>query len=126
MHPAPESGLVPRIVTLGTAGGPRWWGPDPAGRRRNGIATAVVVGPVVYLVDCGRGASTQFAEAGLSMDRLRGVFLTHLHSDHTVGLPDLLLFGWMSSAASACTMDRWSSVHWQRTPSFGPPPRYAT
>ncbi|HRO95237.1 MAG TPA: hypothetical protein PLJ28_15095 [Citricoccus sp.] len=53
--------LAPRVITLGTAGGPRWWGTDPVGRRRNGIATAVVVGPAVYVVDCGRGASTQFA-----------------------------------------------------------------
>ncbi|MBB5750405.1 MBL fold metallo-hydrolase [Micrococcus sp. TA1] len=89
--------LAPRVITLGTAGGPRWWGTDPVGRRRNGIATAVVVGPAVYVVDCGRGASTQFAEAGLSMDRLRGVFLTHLHSDHTVDLAGMLLFGWMMS-----------------------------
>ena len=73
------------------------WGADTAGRVRNGIATAVVVGPAVYLVDCGRGATTQFAAAGLSTDRLRGVFLTHLHSDHTVDLAGMLLFGWMMS-----------------------------
>ena len=57
--------LSPRVITLGTAGGPRWWGAPSTGRRRNGIATAVVVGTAVYLVDCGRGASGQFAEAGL-------------------------------------------------------------
>ncbi len=87
--------LSPRVITLGTAGGPRWWGARSAGRRRNGIATAVVVGTAVYLVDCGRGASGQFAEAGLDPNQLRGIFLTHLHSDHTVDMAGMLLFGWM-------------------------------
>lgn len=87
--------LSPRIVTLGTAGGPRWWGPSRTGPRRHGISTAVVVGEAVYLVDCGRGASTQFAEAGFEPHQLRGIFLTHLHSDHAVDLAGMLLFGWM-------------------------------
>jgi ribonuclease BN (tRNA processing enzyme) len=95
IDPTAPSDHSPRVITLGTAGGPRWWGPDAAGCRRNGIATAVVVGPAVYLVDCGRGASTQFAEAGLDVEQLRAVFLTHLHSDHTVDLAGMLLFGWM-------------------------------
>lgn len=87
--------LSPRIITLGTAGGPRWWNASSAGKRRHGVATAVVVGTSVYLVDCGRGASSQFAEAGLDANQLRGIFLTHLHSDHTVDLAGMLLFGWM-------------------------------
>ncbi|WP_240974420.1 MBL fold metallo-hydrolase [Crystallibacter degradans] len=89
--------LHPRIITLGTAGGPRWWPAVPGQAPRQGIATAVVVGDALYLVDCGRGAGSQYARAGLALDRLRGVFLTHLHSDHTVDLPALLLFGWMTS-----------------------------
>ncbi|MGD7001628.1 MBL fold metallo-hydrolase [Corynebacterium halotolerans] len=86
---------APRIITLGTAGGPRWWGPAENGKRRSGISTAVVIEDAVYLVDCGRGAATQFAEAGLDPHQLRGLFLTHLHSDHTVDLAGFLLFGWM-------------------------------
>ncbi|HXD27514.1 MAG TPA: MBL fold metallo-hydrolase [Arthrobacter sp.] len=87
--------LFPHVVTLGTAGGPRWWGAPATGRQRHGIATAVVVGSAVYLVDCGRGTSSQFAEAGLDPADLRGIFLTHLHSDHAVDLSGMLLFGWM-------------------------------
>jgi ribonuclease BN (tRNA processing enzyme) len=87
---------MPHVVTLGTAGGPRWWdrpdGTSPNGGSRSGISTAVVVGDAVYLVDCGQGAGRQLARAGLSIDRLRAVFLTHLHSDHVVDLPSLLLF----------------------------------
>jgi ribonuclease BN (tRNA processing enzyme) len=81
-----------QVVTLGTAGGPRWWD-RPDVTSRSGISTAVVVGDAVYLVDCGQGAGRQLARAGLSLDRLRAVFLTHLHSDHVVDLPSLLLFG---------------------------------
>ncbi|MFF5990557.1 MBL fold metallo-hydrolase [Prauserella flavalba] len=85
---------APHVVTLGTAGGPRWW-PEGAGPRRAGIATAVVVGEAAYLVDCGHGVGTQLRRAGLPVGGLRAIFLTHLHSDHTVDLPSLALFGFM-------------------------------
>lgn len=86
------SPLIPYVVTLGTAGGPRWW-KDHEGTPRFGIATAVVVGETWYLVDCGQGAGRQANAAGLSMSNLGGIFITHMHSDHTVDLPSLLLFG---------------------------------
>lgn len=96
MHHSTDSGtgpdLQPRIVTLGTAGGPRWWTQGKP-QRRGGIATAVVVGDAFYLVDCGHGTGRRINEAGLNMKDLRGVFLTHLHSDHTVDLAGLALFG---------------------------------
>ncbi|MFC8600437.1 MBL fold metallo-hydrolase [Isoptericola sp. NPDC057191] len=84
--------LRPRVVVLGTAGGPRWWARGVP-TRRSGIATAVVVGDAFYLVDCGHGVGRRIAEAGLHLRDLRGVFLTHLHSDHTVDLGSLLVFG---------------------------------
>lgn len=87
-----SSSLIPYVVTLGTAGGPRWW-KDHVGTPRFGIATAVVVGETWYLVDCGQGAGRQANAAGLSMTDLGGIFITHMHSDHTVDLPSLLLFG---------------------------------
>lgn len=76
------------VVLLGTSGGPRWR------LSRSGIATAVVVGEAVYLVDCGYGAGAQLVRAGLSPADLRAVLVTHLHSDHTADLANLLLFGW--------------------------------
>ncbi|WP_219414425.1 MBL fold metallo-hydrolase [Pseudonocardia nigra] len=85
----------PYIVTLGTAGGPRWWRHEH-GVQRAGIATAVVVGGATYLVDCGQGAAAQLSRAGLSIPSLRGVFLTHLHSDHTIDLAALSVFGFMN------------------------------
>lgn len=81
----------PYIITLGTAGGPRWW--RYRGQKvRTGISTAVVVGDAVYLVDCGYGAGRQLIEAGLSLNDVNAIFLTHLHSDHIVDLTAIALF----------------------------------
>jgi ribonuclease BN (tRNA processing enzyme) len=85
-----------RLVLLGTAGGPSVH-PD-----RAGVSSALVVQDAVYLVDCGHGAPRRFAQAGLgtpsrpgnrAFEGLRGIFLTHLHSDHTVEFPALHLTG---------------------------------
>ena len=81
-----------QVVLLGT-GTPN---ADPA---RSGPAVAIVVNDTPYLVDFGAGVVRQAAAmspsyggpiAGLEVDKLSHAFLTHLHSDHTVGLPDLL------------------------------------
>ncbi len=83
-----------QIVLLGT-GTPN---ADPA---RSGPAVAIVVDGTPYLVDAGPGvvrraaAAHQAGMVGLAPDRLSRVFLTHLHSDHTAGLPDLLLTPWV-------------------------------
>lgn len=87
-----ELDLAPRIITLGTAGGPRWWS-SRTGQHRHGIATAVVVGDQYYLVDVGLGVGRQLERADLSFDDMRAMFITHLHSDHTVDLPSLLTMG---------------------------------
>ncbi|MGW0886415.1 MBL fold metallo-hydrolase [Streptomyces sp. NPDC002671] len=66
------------LVLLGTAGGP------PPFADRMGISSALVVNGRTYVIDCGRGAVTQFLRAGLDPRSLSGIFLTHLHADHTV------------------------------------------
>ena len=83
-----------RVVMLGT-GTP---GPDPD---RSGPATAIVVGDTAYLVDFGPGVVRRASAAAklrsidaLEPIRLRVAFLTHLHSDHTVGYPDLIFTPW--------------------------------
>ena len=73
----------PRVVLLGT-GTPN---PDP---RRSGPAVAVVAEGRVYIVDCGPGVVRRAVEAGIVMRQLTRAFVTHLHSDHTAGLPDLI------------------------------------
>ena len=55
-----------------------------------GPAVAVVSGKNVYIVDCGPGVVRRAAEAGIAMEHLTRAFITHLHSDHTVGYPDLI------------------------------------
>lgn len=81
----------PHVVTLGTSGGPRWWKGDR--KDRAGISTAVVVGDRFYLVDAGHGVGRRVRQAGLGLSDLGGVFLTHLHSDHTIDIPSLVVFG---------------------------------
>ncbi len=71
------------LILLGT-GNPN---PDP---ERSGPAVAVVSGGNVYIVDAGPGVVRRAAKAGLKMAQLKTAFITHLHSDHTVGLPDLI------------------------------------
>ena len=73
-----------RVILLGT-GTPN---PDPD---RMGPAVAVVSGERVYIVDCGPGVVRRAAQAGIRMPQLTRAFLTHLHSDHTAGLADLIL-----------------------------------
>ena len=77
-----------QVILLGT-GSPN---ADPA---RSGPATAVVVDGVPYIVDCGPGVVRRAAAAGLKASSLGHVFITHLHTDHTLGLPDLIFTCWV-------------------------------
>jgi ribonuclease BN (tRNA processing enzyme) len=76
------------VVLLGT-GTPF---PDPAA---SGPATAIVVGPRVFLVDAGPGVERQLSAAHLTISGPEATFITHLHSDHTLGYPDLILTSWV-------------------------------
>ncbi len=83
-----------KVVLLGT-GNP---GIDP---ERSGPATAVVVNGTAYLIDMGPGVVRRAKSAELTRGiealeptKLRVVFVTHLHSDHTVGYPDLIFTPW--------------------------------
>ena len=82
------------IVFLGT-GMPR---PDP---QRQGPSLAIVANGKAYIVDAGVGLVRQAAAAfqrgivALQPPKLDIAFLTHLHSDHTLGLPDLIFTPWV-------------------------------
>ncbi|HET7697625.1 MAG TPA: MBL fold metallo-hydrolase [Vicinamibacterales bacterium] len=76
------------VTLLGSGGGPN---PNP---KRFGPSILVEAGGQTLLFDCGRGASIRLAQLGIRLGQVRNVFLTHLHSDHIIGLPDLYLTGW--------------------------------
>lgn len=67
-------------------------------KARNVSATAVIeaTGNGWYLVDCGEGTQHQLLHSALSMRELRAIFITHVHGDHTFGLPGLLASAGMS------------------------------
>lgn len=83
-----------KVVLLGT-------GTPNADPLRHGAAVAVVVNHQAYLVDCGPGVVRRAAAAAqkgipaLAPPRLTRAFLTHHHSDHTAGYPDLILTPWV-------------------------------
>lgn len=82
-----------RLVLLGTAGGP-----TPK-LHRAASANAIVVGDRVYLIDAGNGAARQMVMAGLKLDQLASVFITHHHSDHNIDLGAVLLLAWSNNLA---------------------------
>lgn len=82
-----------QIILLGT-GTPY---PDP---NASGPATAVVVGKRVFLFDAGSGVMRRMNAAGLPISGPEAVFITHLHSDHTLGYPDLILTSWIMRRVS--------------------------
>jgi ribonuclease Z len=61
---------------------------------RFGSAVLVEGGGRKLLFDCGRGVVTRLSETGVNPSDIDSLFLTHLHSDHVVGIPDLWLTGW--------------------------------
>ena len=97
--PRPAACLKPvprptQIVLLGT-------GTPNADTDRSGPSVAIVVNDAPYLVDFGPGVVRRAAAAfqkgikGLAVKNLNRAFLTHLHSDHTAGFPDLILTPWV-------------------------------
>lgn len=92
-----------RIILLGTKGGPRL---GEAGR--SNPATLILINDVPYLIDCGYGTSKQLITAGVALNRVRHVFITHHHSDHNLEFGALLYNSWITGVPA-------------RVDAYGPP-----
>lgn len=92
-----------RLILLGTGGGPR-------PRKANSApAQVIVVNNAAYVVDCGDGVARQLVLAGVPLQQLRHIFLTHHHSDHNADYGNLILLAWTAGLKT-------------RVDSWGPPP----
>lgn len=87
--PAPAMAVAPDtiVVTLLGTGSP-----VPL-VERYGMSTLVQAGGLNLVFDAGRGCTTRLNQSGLALGQVDAVFITHFHSDHLNGLPDL----WMTS-----------------------------
>jgi ribonuclease Z len=81
------SGQNLRVTLLGTGS------PQPR-MDRFGPSILVEAGEKKLLFDCGRGATQRIEQLRIPFTQMDALFLTHLHSDHVVGIPDLWLTGW--------------------------------
>jgi ribonuclease Z len=79
-----------RVTLLGTGT------PKPQADRF-GPSTLIEAGGQNLLIDAGRGATIRLCQLGVPLGRIDALLLTHYHSDHTVGIPDLWLTGWLQS-----------------------------
>ena len=77
-----------RVTLLGT-------GAPPPRLDRFGPSTLVEAGGMKFIFDAGRGAMQRLHQLGIPFADITGMFLTHHHSDHVVGFPDLWLTGWI-------------------------------
>lgn len=82
----PQKGT--KLILLGTKGGPR------VGGERSNPASAIVVDGVPYVVDCGQGVSRQLVSAGIPLNSVRHLFITHMHSDHNLEYGGLVYNAW--------------------------------
>jgi len=78
-----------RLILLGTKGGPR-----VGETGRSNPATLLLINEVPYLVDCGYGTTKQLLLAGVAVNRVRYLFITHHHSDHNLEYGPLFYNAW--------------------------------
>ncbi len=76
-------------------------GADPT---REQACIAVMAGERIFLVDTGAGSNKNLALARLPLEHLKGVLLTHFHSDHIGALPDINMNSWTSGRAEPLTV----------------------
>lgn len=96
---APGTGSI-KVTLLGT-------GTPQLNPRRMSYSTLIEAGDEVLLFDAGRAAMLQAKKSGANLKKLNKLFLTHLHSDHVVGIPDVWLTGFLAPSFRATPMKVW-------------------
>jgi ribonuclease BN (tRNA processing enzyme) len=92
-----------KLILLGTGGGPR------PRKTSSQPAQVILVGDTPYVVDCGNGVARQLVLAGVSLPKLRHIFITHHHSDHNADYGNLIWLAWTAGLRT-------------RVNAWGPPP----
>src|SRR5689334_5022349 len=98
---AAESGT--KLIILGSMGGPS------VGRPRYQTSHVILHGGKAHVVDCGYGATEQLVRAGVRLQDIRDIFITHHHPDHNIELGTLIFFAWYAGLDA-------------RLGLYGPPP----
>jgi len=83
-----------RIVFLGTKGGPR------VGLGRSNPANLVVVNDTPFVIDCGMGVSRQLVAAGVPLETVKYIFISHHHSDHNLEYGNLVYNAWATGLST--------------------------
>ena len=92
-----------KLVILGTMGGPS------VGRPRYMTSSVMLHAGKAHVCDCGYGATQQLVRAGVRLQDIRDVFITHHHPDHNIELGTLIYFAWYAGLESPLNL-------------YGPPP----
>lgn len=80
-----------RLILLGTKGGPR-----VGAEGRKNPSTLLLINGVPYVVDCGYGTTQQLLAAGVLLNKVRYIFITHHHSDHNLEYGSLFYNAWVT------------------------------
>jgi ribonuclease BN (tRNA processing enzyme) len=88
---APAKASKTRLILLGTKGGP-----SIGKSGRSNYSTLLLINDVPYVVDCGYGVSRQLISAGVALERIRYIFITHHHSDHNLEYGSLFYNAWIT------------------------------
>jgi ribonuclease BN (tRNA processing enzyme) len=99
---AAEPGAT-RLILLGTLGGPS------VGRPRYMTSSVMLHGGSAHVLDCGYGVTEQLVRAGVKLQDIRDIFITHHHPDHNIELGTLIYFAWYAGLTAPLNL-------------YGPPP----
>ena len=83
-----------RVVFLGTKGGPR------VGVGPSNPANLVMVNDTPFVIDCGMGVSHQLVSAGVPLESVKYIFISHHHSDHNLEYGNLVYNAWAAGLST--------------------------